>query len=103
MQTLADFDFWEVSWIEQLSSTTCLAQRETKESTLCQSSHLLLQRLLDGIKLLTRNLGCIAERRLCGLRAALAHQNDFDVCWAKGSVSELIFDPLVSPLAPFSP
>ncbi|EIE25692.1 FAD/NAD(P)-binding domain-containing protein [Coccomyxa subellipsoidea C-169] len=25
----------------------------------------------------------------------LAHQNDFDVCWAKGSVSELIFDPLV--------
>ncbi|CAL8469873.1 g9415 [Coccomyxa elongata] len=25
----------------------------------------------------------------------LAHQNDFDVCWAKGSVSELLFDPLV--------
>ena len=27
--------------------------------------------------------------------AALAHQNDFDVCWAKGSVAELIFTPLV--------
>ena len=32
--------------------------------------------------------------------AALAHQNDFDVCWAKGSVAELIFTPLV--LLPFS-
>ena len=28
--------------------------------------------------------------------AALAHQNDFDVCWARGSVSELLFAPLVS-------
>ena len=27
--------------------------------------------------------------------AALAHQNDFDVCWCKGSVSEVIFLPLV--------
>ena len=27
--------------------------------------------------------------------AALAHQNDFDVCWCKGSVSERIFLPLV--------
>ena len=27
--------------------------------------------------------------------AALAHQNDFDVCWTKGSVAELIFTPLV--------
>lgn len=27
--------------------------------------------------------------------AALAHQADFDVCWCKGSVSELIFKPLV--------
>ncbi|CAL5218947.1 g699 [Coccomyxa viridis] len=25
----------------------------------------------------------------------LAHQNDFDVCWARGSVSELLFAPLV--------
>ena len=31
--------------------------------------------------------------------AALAHQNDFDVCWARGNVSEVIFAPLVSPLA----
>ena len=30
------------------------------------------------------------------LCAALAHQNDFDVCWARGSVSELLFAPLVS-------
>ena len=28
--------------------------------------------------------------------AALAHQNDFDVCWARGNVSEVIFAPLVS-------
>ncbi|KAL6762516.1 hypothetical protein V8C86DRAFT_2515288 [Haematococcus lacustris] len=26
---------------------------------------------------------------------ALAHQNDFDVCWCKGSIAELIFTPLV--------
>ncbi len=26
---------------------------------------------------------------------ALAHQNDFDVCWPKGSIAELIFTPLV--------
>ncbi|KAI7840340.1 hypothetical protein COHA_006122 [Chlorella ohadii] len=26
---------------------------------------------------------------------ALAHQADFDVCWARGSVSELIFEPLI--------
>ncbi|KAI3436402.1 hypothetical protein D9Q98_005819 [Chlorella vulgaris] len=26
---------------------------------------------------------------------ALAHQSDFDVCWCKGSVSELIFEPLI--------
>lgn len=26
---------------------------------------------------------------------ALAHQNDFDICWCKGSVSERIFNPLV--------
>ncbi|PSC69064.1 amine oxidase [Micractinium conductrix] len=26
---------------------------------------------------------------------ALAHQSDFDVCWCKGSVSELIFAPLI--------
>ena len=26
---------------------------------------------------------------------ALAHQNDFDICWCKGSVAELIFNPLV--------
>ena len=26
---------------------------------------------------------------------ALAHQNDFDVCWCKGSVAERIFEPLV--------
>ena len=32
--------------------------------------------------------------------AALAHQNDFDVCWARGSVSELLFAPLVSHLHP---
>jgi hypothetical protein len=25
----------------------------------------------------------------------LAHQNDFDVCWCKGSVAERIFAPLV--------
>ena len=31
--------------------------------------------------------------------AALAHQNDFDVCWARGNVSEVIFAPLVSILA----
>lgn len=30
--------------------------------------------------------------------AALAHQNDFDVCWTKGSVAELIFTPLVRSL-----
>jgi len=30
--------------------------------------------------------------------AALAHQNDFDVCWARGSVSEVLFAPLVSHL-----
>ena len=30
------------------------------------------------------------------VHAALAHQNDFDVCWARGSVSELLFAPLVS-------
>lgn len=27
--------------------------------------------------------------------AALAHQNDFDVCWCKGSINERIFLPLV--------
>lgn len=27
---------------------------------------------------------------------ALAHQSDFDVCWCKGSVSELIFEPLIA-------
>lgn len=27
---------------------------------------------------------------------ALAHQNDFDVCWCKGTISERIFQPLVS-------
>ncbi|PNH05243.1 Phytoene dehydrogenase, partial [Tetrabaena socialis] len=26
---------------------------------------------------------------------ALAHQNDFDVCWPKGSIAELIFQPMV--------
>ncbi|GIL93344.1 hypothetical protein Vretifemale_20752 [Volvox reticuliferus] len=26
---------------------------------------------------------------------ALAHQNDFDVCWPRGSIAELIFQPLV--------
>lgn len=26
---------------------------------------------------------------------ALAHQNDFDVCWCKGSISEKIFLPMV--------
>ena len=26
---------------------------------------------------------------------ALAHQYDFDVCWCRGSVSELIFGPLI--------
>lgn len=26
---------------------------------------------------------------------ALAHQNDFDICWCKGSVAERIFNPLV--------
>lgn len=26
---------------------------------------------------------------------ALAHQNDFDVCWPRGSIAELIFKPLV--------
>ena len=30
------------------------------------------------------------------MRAALAHQNDFDVCWCKGSVSERLFLPLVA-------
>lgn len=29
------------------------------------------------------------------MSAALAHQADFDVCWCKGSVNELIFKPLV--------
>ena len=37
------------------------------------------------------------HQHLCG-DAALAHQNDFDVCWARGSVSELLFAPLVSPI-----
>jgi uncharacterized protein with NAD-binding domain and iron-sulfur cluster len=27
---------------------------------------------------------------------ALAHQNDFDVCWCKGTISERIFKPLIS-------
>lgn len=27
---------------------------------------------------------------------ALAHQSDFDVCWAKGSISETIFAPLIA-------
>ena len=27
---------------------------------------------------------------------ALAHQNDFDVCWCKGTISERIFQPLIS-------
>ena len=27
--------------------------------------------------------------------AALAHQNDFDVCWCKGSVADCIFQPLI--------
>ncbi|KAG1676363.1 hypothetical protein FOA52_001158 [Chlamydomonas sp. UWO 241] len=27
---------------------------------------------------------------------ALAHQNDFDVCWCKGSIAERIFQPLIS-------
>ena len=35
----------------------------------------------------------VNSQMLC---AALAHQNDFDVCWARGSVSELLFAPLVS-------
>lgn len=26
---------------------------------------------------------------------ALAHQNDFDICWCKGSVTEKIFNPMV--------
>lgn len=26
----------------------------------------------------------------------LAHQADFDVCWAKGSVAEKIFEPLIA-------
>lgn len=29
------------------------------------------------------------------LTAALAHQNDFDVCWPRGSIAETIFTPLV--------
>jgi hypothetical protein len=27
--------------------------------------------------------------------AALAHQNDFDVCWPRGSIAETIFTPMV--------
>lgn len=27
---------------------------------------------------------------------ALAHQNDFDICWCKGSVAEKLFNPLVN-------
>lgn len=27
---------------------------------------------------------------------ALAHQNDFDVCWPRGSVAETIFTPMVN-------
>lgn len=27
---------------------------------------------------------------------ALGHQNDFDVCWPKGSVAETIFTPMVN-------
>jgi len=26
---------------------------------------------------------------------ALAHQNDFDVCWPRGSIAETIFTPMV--------
>jgi hypothetical protein len=30
------------------------------------------------------------------LFAALAHQQDFDVCWCRGSVAETIFQPLIA-------
>ena len=33
---------------------------------------------------------------VASLRAALAHQQDFDVCWCRGSVAETIFQPLIA-------
>lgn len=42
--------------------------------------------------------GCQPKLDGMSVHAALAHQNDFDVCWARGSVSELLFAPLVSHL-----
>lgn len=46
-------------------------------------------------------IGCLtvrseAYRQAVVCLAALAHQADFDVCWCKGSVAELLFAPLVA-------
>jgi hypothetical protein len=34
-------------------------------------------------------------------RAALQHQNNFDVCWCRGSVAELLFAPLIERIKSF--
>ena len=36
-----------------------------------------------------------------GACAALQHQNNFDVCWCKGSVAELLFAPLIERIQSF--
>ena len=43
---------------------------------------------------LSKHMPC---HRCCSfLCAALAHQQDFDVCWCRGSVAETIFQPLIA-------
>jgi hypothetical protein len=47
----------------------------------------------DGATLMT----CSAASMLETLYFyALAHQNDFDVCWPRGSIAETIFTPMVN-------
>ena len=38
---------------------------------------------------------CHVDLRSCS--AALAHQNNFDIAWCRGSVSELLFAPVRAP------
>jgi hypothetical protein len=40
-------------------------------------------------------LQCNSDASVFFCLAALAHQNDFDVCWPRGSIAETIFTPMV--------
>lgn len=54
----------------------------------------MLGRLLEMLP--AQPMSHLVTKAVAFLCAALAHQQDFDVCWCRGSVAETIFQPLIA-------